>query len=143
MSNELVIIMESGDQLAAIADEASISEMKSDSCTEISPGHESHPTDKDSNPAAVRKAGELTVLSFKVGGEEILKGYIDKFVTLNTTGRIILYTKNNIAAFLISDYKLSRWRRKQVQSRQDSSVSNYGEKDDENGSHICFQNWFR
>jgi hypothetical protein len=93
-------MMETEDQVTATADEERMSDMKSDTRSEILSGHESHPTNMDSNPAAkVKKAGELAVLSFKVGGEEVLRGYIDKFVTLNTTGRVIAFASNNVAPF--------------------------------------------
>lgn len=99
--------METEAQVATSADEEKTSEMKSDSTSEILSGHESHLTDTNSNPASkVKKAGELAVLSSKVGGEEILRGYIDKFVTLNTTGRVTVFASNNVKSFKLwfTDY---------------------------------------
>jgi hypothetical protein len=133
-------MIETEAQVTAAADEEKMSEMKSSSSSDILSGHESHLTDVDSNPAAkVKKAGELAVLSFKVGGEEILRGYIDKFVALNTTGGVIAF-HNDVTSRIIQimDYKRRRWPGKQVQSRQDSAVSNHGKENDENGSYNNF-----
>jgi hypothetical protein len=133
-------MIETEAQVTATADEEIMSEMKSNSCSDILSGHESQITEEDSNPAAkAKKAGELAVLSSKVGGEEILRGYIDKFVTLNTTGGVISCNIDVASRIIqIVDYKRRRRPGKQVQSRQNSSVSNHGKENDENGSHYNF-----